>query len=314
MKKSINLNNSSKGKGIVERNHTVGTQRNIDKAQNVIIFPNTLGSDLYIDSDDRCDDCSVSLAIYNNTNNLINAQTSRIGLKFVDMYCNIPNSNERNNVYILEVDGNPPVSFTMPIKNYVDVVDLHADLKLKMDLAVAGFTITFTQKSDNTTTMTGNIGFRFNTCNGITFGNNLHGIPYTTGFTTSIKIISKLYYTRYIDILLTELVDAKVLSHKFSDNKRFNTSNHLTRLYIPFANDSAGTVGKQLTNFQRENVNINYYPFRHRDVVEFKISLVDEFEEPLYYGSQIINTTDPISTLNTELPYLKYNFVLSIIG
>ena len=303
-------------KSIKDRNHTVGTQRNIDKAQNVIIFPNTLGSDLYIDSDDRCDDCSVSLAIYNNTNNLINAQTSRIGLKFIDMYCNIPNSNERNNVYILEVDGNAPVNFTMPIKNYVDVVDLHDDLKAKMELAVAGFTITFTENPDNTTTMTGNIGFRFITCGGITFGNNLHGIPYTTGFTTTIKIISKLYYTRYIDILLTELVDAKVLSHKFSDNKRFNTSNHLTRLYIPFSTNPTDllSVERQLTNFQRENVNINYYPFRHRDVAEFKISLVDEFEEPLYYGSQTVNTTDPISTLNTELPYLKYNFVLSIIG
>ena len=92
----------------------------------------------------------------------------------------------------------------------------------------------------------------------INFGNNLHGIGYTPGFTQSIKILPKLYYTRYIDILFTEIIDAKVLSHKFSESKRFNTSNHLTRLYIPFS-----TNNKQLKNFQRENININYWNILH---------------------------------------------------
>ena len=303
------------------RNYTTGEQRQVDKAENVINFPNVLTSNIYIDSDDKLSGGSYIDSYYVNKNNIVTSQVSRVGLKFIDMFYKIPNSNNRNNRYTVMVVGSAvEVSFTLPVRNYETATDLFSNdlitgFKRVMNDAIFDDTaivagIDFIEENNTGVwKMTSDVGFKFLTCNGITFGNNLHGIGYTAGFTEEIRILPKLYYTRYIDILFTEIIDAKVLSHKFSESKRFNTSNHLTRLYIPFAEN-----GKQLTDFQRENININYYPYRHRDVSDIQISLVDEFQEPLYMETQPITTTNPITNINAEIPYLKYNLVLSIIG
>ena len=295
------------------RNHTVGESRNVDEAQNVVIFPNVLSSDLYIDSDDRISN-NISTGIYNNKNNLLTAQVSRVGLKFVDMHFNIPNSNDRNNTYIVEfVGGTGAKTKTLPVKNYETADELYIDI---VDMLVEAAdddglvaVISIDLNIDGIYVINSNIGFKFSVCSGISFGGNLHGLIYTAGFVKTYKIIPNLFYTRYIDILIDEIIDAKVMSHKFSKPKRFNTSNHLSRLYIPFDENNV-----QKINFQRETVNINYYPFRHRDVSEFQISLVDEFQQPIFAGTQEITTTDPVSNTTVEIPYLKYNFVLSIIS
>ena len=302
------------------RNYTTGEQRQVDKAENVVVFPNVLTSNIYIDSDDKLTGGSYTDSFYVNKNNIVTSQVSRVGLKFVDMFYSIPNSNNRNNSYTVMVEGSAvEVNFSLPVKNYETATELFltndsTGLKFVMNAEILVQTtlapnIDFVELTAGVWEMTSDIGFKFINSNGINFGNNLHGIGYTPGFTQSIKILPKLYYTRYIDILFTEIIDAKVLSHKFSESKRFNTSNHLTRLYIPFS-----TNNKQLKNFQRENININYYPVRHRDISDIRISLVDEFQEPLYMEVQNITTTDPITSINSEIPYLKYNLVLSTIG
>ena len=304
------------------RNHTVGEQRNLDSAENVINFPNTLSSDIYVDSDDKEHGSYVN-AIYENANNLITAQVSRVGLKFVDMDFNIPNSNIRNNEYKFIVDGSATIlNFTLPVKKYLTVTELLDEIKTEMETVAAAdlnpIVITFTEINNTSKyTMTSDVGFKFVSCSGIDYGTNLHGIKYTAGFITSIIIIPKLYYTRYIDILISELGDAKVMTHRFSQPKRFNVGNHLTRLYIPWhskINDNGSTISKQLTNFQRENININYYPFRHRDITEFQISLFDEYQEILTLETHEVDTTDPITSTICAVPYVKYNLVLSIIG
>jgi len=309
------------------RNYTTGEQRQVDKAENVVVFPNVLTSNIYIDSNDKLTGGSYTDSFYVNKNNIVTSQVSRVGLKFIDIFYSIPNSNNRNNSYTVMVVGSPiEVNFSLPVKNYETVAELFltnnsTGLKFAMNTAITTQTpiipnINFVELTAGVWEMTSDIGFKFLNSNGINFGNNLHGIGYTPGFTQSIKILPKLYYTRYIDILFTEIIDAKVLSHKFSESKRFNTSNHLTRLYIPFSTnpeDLLGT-GKQLKNFQRENININYYPVRHRDISDIRISLVDEFQEPLYMEVQNITTTNPITSINSEIPYLKYNLVLSTIG
>ena len=307
---------------VKSRNHTVGETRQTDSAQNVVIFPNVLSSDVYIDSDDRISG-NVSNGIYSNKNNLLTAQVSRVGLKFVDMHFNIPNNNDRNNTYIMEfVGGSGPIPKTLPTRNYETANGLYIDIVnmivgASVDAGLVGYTLTIIPDDDRLYQFTSSVGIKFLVCSGISFGTNLHGLSYTSGFVNEYKIIPNLFYTRYIDILVNEIIDAKVMSHKFSQSKRFNTSNHLSRLYIPFESKDItdpASIGKQKINFQRETVNINHYPFRHRDVSEFQISLVDEFQEPIYVGSQEITTTDPITTITSEIPYLKYNFVLSIIG
>ena len=82
---------------IKSRNHTVGSgYKSIDSAQNVINFPNSLSSNLYIDSDDRAEG-NISDSIYFNRSNLVDSQVSSIGLKFVDLQFYVPNSNINNN-------------------------------------------------------------------------------------------------------------------------------------------------------------------------------------------------------------------------
>ena len=317
------------------RNHTTGEQRRVDEAINIINFPNVVTSDIYIDSDDRTDG-SVAESFFTNKNNITTSQISRIGLKFIDFFYSIPNSNSRNRDYKVMVVGSPvEVSFQLPIWNYDTVDELFDALKLVMDFEInaqAGipFSLTYPQiYNSGAYELTGSVDFKFLPSSGITFGNNLHGISYTQGFVSSIKVIPKLFYTRYIDIGITSLLDAKTLSHKFGESKRFNTNNHLTRLYIPFESveitdpkPSANPVSerpiisvqRQATNFQRENININYYPYRHRDISDIVIEMTDEFQEPLAYESQTITTTDPITSMISEIPYIKYNLVLSTIG
>ena len=305
------------------RNHTTGEQRRVDEAINVINFPNVVTSDIYIDSDDRTDG-SVAESFFTNKNNITTSQVSRIGLKFIDFFYSIPNSNSRNRDYKVMVVGSPvEVSFSLPIWNYDTATVLFSDLKAFMEaqiLAQAGiiFVLTYPQiYNSGAYDLTGSVDFKFLPSSGITFGNNLHGISYTQGFVSSIKVIPKLFYTRYIDIGITNLLDAKTLSHKFGESKRFNTNNHLTRLYIPFVKqilDTGKVLTKQSPNFQRENININYYPYRHRDVSDIIIEMTDEFQEPLSYESQTITTTDPITSMISEIPYIKYNLVLSTIG
>ena len=305
------------------RNHTTGEQRRVDEAINVINFPNVVTSDIYIDSDDRTDG-SVAESFFTNKNNITTSQVSRVGLKFIDFFYSIPNSNSRNRDYKVMVVGSPvEVSFQLPIWNYDTVDELFDALKLVMDFEInaqAGipFSLTYPQiYNSGAYDLTGSVDFKFLPSSGITFGNNLHGISYTQGFVSSIKVIPKLFYTRYIDIGITNLLDAKTLSHKFGESKRFNTNNHLTRLYIPFVKqilESGKVLTKQSPNFQRENININYYPYRHRDVSDIIIEMTDEFQEPLAYESQTITTTDPITSMISEIPYIKYNLVLSTIG
>ncbi|UCH72243.1 MAG: hypothetical protein JSW62_01470 [Thermoplasmatales archaeon] len=305
------------------RNHTVGEQRNIDLAENVVIFPNTLTSDIYIDSDDRIDG-DLGSAIYENKNNIITAQVSRVGLKFADFSYNIPNSNTRNQQYKFEViGGSGEIIFNLPIKDYLTAADLFADIKTQMEteaLSQAGVVIVVSFTEINNTgkySMSSTVGFSWSICNGISYGGNLHGMHYTHGFITDIEIIPRLFYTRYIDILITEIRDAKIMTHKFTQPKRFNVSNHLTRLYIPFIkkiDDNGLIVQKQSKNFQRENININHYPFRHRDITSFRITLIDEFQEPLAYETQTILNINPTVNFIEEIPYVKYSLVLSIIG
>lgn len=315
------------------RNHTVGESRTFDSAQNVIVFPNTLSSDIYIDSDDKTDG-SITEAFYTNKNNMVPSQVSRIGLKFIDMFYTMPNSNERNNNYNVMIVGSPVVvNFTLPIENFKTAEELFLTLETAMEFEINFQTgipidINFLEfNNTNVWTMTGSVAFKFVSCNGITFGSNLHGIGYTAGFVSSIKIIPKLYYTRYIDIGVSDILDSKTLSHKFGEPKKFNISNHLTRLYIPFVSSISNTVNdltkkpekihvisKQEPNFQRENVNINYYSFLHRDISDITITMTDEFQQPLIFETQTIDTVDPITSINSEIPYIKYNLVLSIIG
>lgn len=307
-------------KSIKSRNHTVGVGlKNLDESQNVTVFPNVLSSDIYIDSDDRIEG-TVSDCIYENRNNIVDSQVTRLGLKFIDFYFKIPNSNGRNNAYKFMIVGSPvEITFELPIKNYLSSTDLFLDLKSIMELSALAqtglvYTIDFPQVNNGVYyNVIPNIPTRFINSNGITFGNNLHGLYYTDGYFNTINIIPKLYYTRYVDVLFTEITDAKTLPHKFSARKKFNTSEHLTRLYIPFS-QNGGFEPLQITGFQKENTNINFYAYRHRDVNSFRIKLFDEFQEFLYVETQNVSTVDPVSSIVSEIPYVKYNLVLSVVG
>lgn len=287
-----------------------------DTADNVVIFPNTTSSDLYIDSSDRTLG-GISKCQFENPNNLMPIQISRIGLKFYDFSFRLPNSHQNNNKYTYLLDGDlVEKTFTLPVKNYEDPLVLLSDIKAGIEstssavITITSYTIYGGYNINST------IPIKFVNCTGISYGANLHGIPYTNGYFQDIIVVPRLFYTRYIDILITEIRDNSVLPHKFSEVKRFSASDHISRIYIPHISkidDSDKVISRQLQEFTRENANINYYSFRHRSVPTFQITLIDEFQIELPSITQNISMVNPAQTINSEIELIKYNIVLSII-
>jgi len=303
-------------------NKSTSNKNTQEDAINVINYPSTRTSDLYVDSaDSKYGGYAVSS--YESSNNLIPLQISRLGLKYVNMSYRIPNMNQSNNLFKFQIDAVfPDITFSFEDQEFVNAEIMLDDIKNKMEtetLAQVGIVIVITFTQINNTDvfeMTSSLPIRFITCNGISFGQNLHGIPYTDGYFTSIKILPRMYYTNYLDILITEVRDNSILQHKFSADKRFSTTEHVSRIYIPFINrieDDGTVISRQKKEFAEEKVNINYYAYRHRDVSTFKITLIDEYENVITSSIQNISTINPIEIINSEIPYLKYNIVLSII-
>jgi len=304
-------------------NHSTSFKTSQEDFINVINYPSTRTSGLYIDSTD-INFGGYEKSTYENTNNLIPLQISRLGLKYINMSYRIPNMNPLNNIFKFLIDGNPTeILFAFGTTDWLDPQTMFMAIKQEMQteaLSQVGvvLVVDFTrQNGTDVWSMTSSIPIQFQQSIGITYGGNLHGMKYTPdGYFSEMLIIPRMYYTSYIDILISEIRDNSIVPHKFSSNKRFAESEHISRIYIPFVNritDNNEVIARQMKEFARENVNINYYAFRHRDVNSFQITLIDEFENVIATENQVIDLDNPEGQITNQIEFLKYNIVLSII-
>jgi len=287
--------------------HKIGQQGRdeADKAQQVINFPNSRSSNCFINSDEKIDG-TYSQAFYEN-NNLISRNTSQIGLKDYNIEWCIENVNDFNNIFTVEIFGEvAPFTATVQKKNYIDPNDLIDAVITALNLAV-GAVATFTktpsvQFETCLITLTCTKTFRFiSPSTGISAGFSTYGIPFTNTLSNNYKIIPTLQYTKYIDVLITEIKQSQFTSDTFTGVQRFSSNDHIARIFV----DTSLAIPR---NIAAEYSNVDYFGFTHRALTSFVCTLYDEYQNILF-SDTFLSGTD-----NIEIPYVKYNFTLNIIS
>lgn len=277
-----------------------------DEVVQVETYPNTRHSSLYVSTDDKIEG-TASNALYQNNNKLVRQDISKIGLKTLHLdYC-IPNVNSKNNVLKLNAypDGVPTATVydvIIPTNNYTTTI-LLLDAIITALNAVVPITFSYTIE-DCVVTLTSTGTFQFLDCPGINFGSSVHGLFYTNSPVTSVesmKIVPKLQYTSFVDVVVTELGNARITSDTFSGTQLYNTNDHFARIFV-----DETTVIPRIIN--REIQNIQFIPYRHRTITSFQITLYDEFSSILYSEVQTIGG-DLI-----EIPLVKYELKFNLIS
>lgn len=284
--------------------HYVGFQNRDqeDMASSVINYPNSRSSNLYISSEDKTDGTYAN-ALYQNNSKLIKRQTSQIGLKRYNIFYCIPNINLSNNSVTVVIDGGvgPDTTHTTSIvlKNYETIVELYDEIKGKLS-TISGETFNYSVQ-DCVVTLTCSKSFRFADCPFINNGSSVHGLFYTgSSNVDSLKAVPELIYTRYIDVLITDIKDAEIGQSTFTEIKRFSKIDHLSRIFL-----KSNTIPQYI---DQEFDNIDYFPYRHRSLTTFQITLYDEYQNVIYSQLQSLDNS------NYEIKTLKYEFVLNIIS
>ena len=282
--------------------HYVGFQSRDqeDVASAVINYPNSRSSNLYISSDDKTDG-SYANALYQNNSKLIKRQTSQIGLKRYNIFYCIPNINENNNSITVIIDGAPETSHTTSIllKNYETIVELYDEITSQLS-AISGETFNYLVE-DCVVTLACSKPFRFGECSFINNGSSVHGLFYTgSSNVDSMKAAPQLIYTRYIDVLITDIKDAEIGQSTFTEIKRFSKIDHLSRIFLK------NNIIPQYIDEEFDN--IDYFPYRHRSLTTFQITLYDEYQNVIFSKVQTLDGS------LYEIKLLKYEFVLNIIS
>ncbi len=113
-----------------------------------------------------------------------------------------------------------------------------------------------------------------------------------------------MLYTRYIDILISRIKDAQISVNTYTKNKPYDNKEHIARIYLPKGAGQTGIMDRVEVDFDI----VDYFPYRKRQLTQFKIALYDEF------GNYIYHATEPIDGSNYEINYLKYNIELSLVS
>ena len=283
----------------------VGDQKRdaTDQAMNVITYEHARSGNLYISSNDKVDGTYAN-SLYQNTNKLLRRDTSQLGIKHISFdYC-LPNVNARNNNFKFMVQDSVLVfDITMDSKNYETPQEFYDALIIKMNAEIlAGGSLAFMSVVINgcESILSSTVAYKFIKSNGIDFGDALHGIFYSD-YTLTMKTISNMQYTRYIDILITELKSAEMGSTTFTKIHNYPSIDHIYRLFI----NQTTTVPRFIN---KEVYNIDYITYRHRTLTSFQITLFDEYQQVLY------SETQNIGSGNYEVPYVKYNMTINLIS
>ena len=285
--------------------HKMGLQNrdSEDLASPVINYPNSRSSNLYVSSDDKIDG-TYSSALYQNNSKLLKRQTSQIGLKRFNIFYCIPNIHLGNNSIKITIEGGevPDTEHTTTItpKNYDTIAELYAEIIAKLNLAT-GQTFSIDPIQDCVVTLTCTKSFRFEQCPFIDRGTSVHGLFYTgTSFVENMKAVPQLLYTRYIDVLISDIKNAEIGQSTFTEIKAFSSVDHLSRIFL-----KDNTIPQYLDT---EFSNIDYFPYRHRTLTSFVITIYDEYQSVIWNQTQIIDNNI------YEVKELKYEFVLNIIS
>jgi hypothetical protein len=285
--------------------HNTGSQNrdNEDMASAVINYPNSRTSNLFISSGDKTDG-TYSNSLFQNNSKLIKRSASQIGLKNYNIFYCIPNINLGNNTIKIVIDGapgpDPEYVLTITPQNYNTIAELYAEITSKLTIAT-GETFSIGPIDDCVVTLSCTKSFRFEQCTFMDKGKSAHGLFYT-GFSLvpSMKAVPQLIYTSYIDVLISDIKDAEIGQSTFTEIKAFSTSEHLTRIYL-----SDPTIPQYLTN---EIENVDYFPYRHRSLTTFQITIYDEYQAIIY------NETQTLDNNLYEIPLIKYEMMLNIIA
>lgn len=281
--------------------HKMGYQgynnNKLDETMNTTIFDNYLRNRIYIDSEEK-EDGTYTVANYQNTGNIVRRGVSGVGIEEMDIIYCIPNINDRNKNIKFHLLAGPVLSVDLDVKNYDTVEDLFLAIATKMNSVSAGFT--HSVNDDCTATISNLTAFQFDPCSFIDRGASVHGLFYTSTEVLFIKSVANLQYTRFIDVLITDVLSGQISQSSYSATQSFNTNQHLARVFI----DDVIEIPRKIKKVYEK---INYIPYQHRDIANIKISLLDEYNDLLY--GDILN----LGGDDFEIKRVKYNIVLNTV-
>jgi len=226
---------------------------------------------------------------YENTSDVVRQQISHIGVKSYYFDVNIPNVNTSNNIvsFVTSTSGGS-VSL---VPGFYTVPQLMAHLQVRLNSLSGSSFVTFTVTSigNGRWTVVGTNGFRFLPSTHLNKAAPLTGLFVTPDLTTTMTVVARGVYTRYIDVTIDELKTGQVLINTFSKNRQFSDFGHLIR--VPIYNPLTLVSNTEFV-VDEDIDNIHYSRVRKRNLKSFQIRLYDEFGELLDVETQNIAGTD----------------------
>jgi hypothetical protein len=273
-----------------------------DTVQQVVNFPNYRSERCYIYSNQKQDGL-YSLANYENQNSIIKRGVSGIGVESINIQYCIPNVNTRNRLISFQYFNDLTVyTATLDITNYEDTTLLYTEIVAKMNAAAIPSPFTFLVNADCTVDLISSVNFKFVNCPFINFGESLTGLYYTSDYVPLMKSVPHLFYTSYIDFVVSEITNSQIAQSTYSEPQTFNTIQHIARVHV----DDNIKIPRNVV--KRYDAKINYFPFRHRSIRNISIQIVDEYNNTI--ASQVFNSA---SGETIELQHLKYTIVLNTV-
>ena len=291
--------------------HKMGTQGfntdPRDETKNTTIFDNHMRERVYISSDDKKDG-TYSDAAYFNNGSIIKRGVSGIGIESIDLFYCIPNCNGNNNVVRWHETGGDILTATIPIGDYgLDDLFILVVSALNNNIDSDGdYSYTIDANSVCTVTISTDVAFQFDNCSFINNGRSLHGLFYTTNEVLAIKSIPYLQATSYIDIVVSDILNGQIAQSSYGKQQLFNTTQHLARVIIDF-DPNTGLDDRPPQHIKKTFDIVNYVPFRHRDIKDLRIQLLDDNNNILWSDLFSDGTSD------FEIPYLKYFITLNTV-
>jgi len=284
--------------------HKMGTQGfntdPRDETKNVTIFENYMKERVYISSDNKMDG-TYSDAEYNNDSSIVKRGVSGIGIEDIDIFYSIPNVNGNNNVIRWQEGLGPQLTATIKIGHYEDYTALYTEIIDKLNSnPLSNGTYTYEDSDLPSISLKSTISFVFLECNFINNGGSLHGLYYTDFDILEYKSVPYLLSTSYIDIVISDILNGQIAQSSYGKQQLFNTTQHLARIIVDLN-------GQPIQHIKKSYEIINYIPFRHRDIKNINIMLLDENNNILW--SSVVSHDGK----DYELKYLKYFMTLNTV-
>ena len=283
--------------------HKMGTQGfntdERDETRNTTIFDNYMRERVYISSDNK-QDGTYADSQYNNNGSIVKRGVSGIGIEHIDMFYSIPNVNGNNNTIRWQEDGGNILTETLDVGFY-NIVELYTAMTDAMtDNAQSMGVYSYDDDNFPTAELKSTVDFKFQECSFINNGDSLTGLYYTDDFESELKSIPYLLATSYIDIVVSDILNGQIAQSSYGKQQLFNTTQHLARVMVNFSAEHVQHIIKTYDI-------VNYVPFRHRDIKDLRIQLLDEYNNILW------SDTVEHGGTHYELKYLKYFITLNTV-